>query len=85
MPARKATTRLTDDWRSKIKTSMLLNRLGDNALADGDIMTAGQIKSAEILLRKVIPDLKAIELTGAEGGPVQVAVEVVFVEPNATT
>lgn len=83
MAARKTRTLLTDDWRQKIQASMLLNALSNNVKLDN--LSAGQIKSAEILLRKVIPDLKAIELTGAEGGPVQVAVEVVFVEPNVTT
>ena len=83
MAARKTRTLLTDDWRQKIQASMLLNALSNNVKLDN--LSAGQIKSAEILLRKVIPDLKAIELTGAAGGPVQVAVEVVFIEPHAQT
>lgn len=43
---------------------MLINRLNQNAL--GLLvteMTAGQIKSAEVLLRKVTADLSAVEQT----------------------
>lgn len=80
MAARKTRTLLSDDWREKIKTSMLLNRLQENAFSDAEIMSSGQIKSAEILLRKVIPDLKAVELTGAEGGPLFIEV---LIAPHA--
>jgi hypothetical protein len=38
------------------------------------LMDKEQIKAAEILLRKSMPDLKAIEVTGANGGPIAVAV-----------
>lgn len=61
---------MTDAWREKIQAGALITRLQKNAQADVEIMTAGQIKSAEILLRKVLPDLKAIELTGEGGGAV---------------
>ena len=33
-----------------------------------------QIKAAEILLKKILPDLKALEVTGAGGGPISVSV-----------
>ncbi len=49
--------------RDKIAASQLINRLLDNALAEEEFLTAGQIKSAEILIRKVIPDLKQVEQT----------------------
>lgn len=54
-----------EKWREKIQASQLLNRLRDHAM-DGEKvkMTATQVKAAEILLRKVIPDLKAIEHSG---------------------
>ena len=52
------------DIRDKIKTSQLVNRLQDNALADQEFLTAGQIKSIESLLDRVIPRLKAIEHSG---------------------
>lgn len=43
---------------------MLINRLNQNALGLlATEMTAGQIKSAEVLLRKVTADLSAVEQT----------------------
>jgi hypothetical protein len=51
----------TAQVREKIQTSQLINRLQDNAIGEEN-MTAGQIRSAEILLRKSVPDLQAIEM-----------------------
>lgn len=59
------TSRLTlhAEWREKIQASQLLNRLRDHAL--GKIqMSATQIRAAEILLRKCLPDLAIIEYSG---------------------
>lgn len=53
-----------DDVKAKIKTSQLLNRLQDNGLADQEFLTVGQIQSIRAVLAKVIPDVKAIEITG---------------------
>ena len=53
-------TARNDEWRKKIQTSMLVNRLYDNALGKIEL-TQSQQKSIEILLRKLIPDLKAID------------------------
>lgn len=65
MAARKI-TRLTDDWREKIRTSMLINRLQDNA--EGKIeLTNTQVKSIEILLRKTAPDLTSATLDAGDG------------------
>lgn len=58
--------------REKIRASQLINRLMENALADEEILTAGQIKSAEILIRKVIPDLKQVEGEINLGGELRV-------------
>jgi hypothetical protein len=52
-----------DDVRLKIKTSQLLNRLSDHAL-NGLEMSATQIRAIEVLLKKVLPDLQAIEHSG---------------------
>ena len=41
------------------------------ANANGEVdMTPGQVRSAEILLKKVLPDLASVELTGDEENPV---------------
>jgi len=60
----------SDEWRKKIQTSMLVNRLYDNSLGKIEL-TQGQLKSIEILLRKTLPDLKAVELYGKDGGVIQ--------------
>jgi len=52
-----------EEVRSKIRTSQLLNRLQDHA--EGKVMLEPtQVKAVEILLRKTMPDLKAVDLTG---------------------
>ena len=61
-----------DDVKRKIKTSQLINRLTDHALSDTPIMDASQVQAARALIAKTIPDLKAMELTGEGGGPIQV-------------
>lgn len=58
--------------RAKIQTSQLINRLQTNALADAEVMTSGQIKSAEILLRKTLPDLSAVQVSGDPENPLHV-------------
>jgi hypothetical protein len=61
-----------DDVRAKIKTSQLVNRLTDHALGVIDL-SATQIRAIEVLLKKSLADLSAIELTGKDGDAVQVA------------
>ena len=55
--------------REKIQISQLVNRLMDNAFGKVE-MTSQQVRSAEILLRKSLPDLSSIEHAGPGGGPV---------------
>lgn len=62
--------------RAKIQTSQLINRLNDNA--NGKIeMTNSQVKSAEILLRKTLPDLSAVTLSGDKDNPLEIIHSVV--------
>lgn len=58
-----------DEIRAKIQTSQLINRLTDHALGEID-MTPTQIKAIEILLKKSMPDLQAVELSGDPENPV---------------
>lgn len=68
--------------RDKIQTIQLLNRLENHALGDLELSTT-QIKAIEILLRKAIPDLSAVQVDGdGEGGAIKHALEVKFVEPG---
>jgi hypothetical protein len=60
-----------DLWREKIQTSMLINRLSNNAFGKIEL-TASQLKSIEILLKKTVPDLKAIEHMGEGGGAIKI-------------
>lgn len=62
-----------DEVRAKIQASQLINRLHDNAFGKVEL-TQSQVRSIEILLKKAIPDLSAVELTGEGGGPLQITV-----------
>lgn len=46
-------------------------------------MSPTQIKAAEILLKKVLPDLRQTEVTGPEGGPVLSNINLRFVDAPA--
>ena len=62
MAARIRKTQLTESWKEKIRTSMLINRL-NNHIFDGEELSSSQLRAIEILLKKVAPDLKAVELS----------------------
>lgn len=59
--------------REKIRASQLINILHDHVLGKRGL-SATQLKAADILLRKCVPDLQRTELTGQDGGPLQVNV-----------
>lgn len=61
-----------DEVKEKIKMSQLLNRLQDNALADEEFLTVGQISSINSLLDRVLPKLKSVEVSGPGGGAIEV-------------
>jgi hypothetical protein len=61
-----------DDVRSKIQVSQLVNVLTNHALGKDDReLVPTRLKAIEILLKKSLPDLSAIEHTGADGGAIQ--------------
>jgi hypothetical protein len=71
MAARKTRTTLNDTWREKIQASQIINRLQKHV--NGEIeMSSTQIKAADILLKKIAPDLQKTEMVGDGGGPVRV-------------
>ena len=71
-----------DDVRSKIQTSQLVNRLTDHALGKIELSPT-QVRSIEVLLKKSIPDLQAIQLSGDENNPVAIStVKLVGVRAN---
>lgn len=65
-----------DETRQKIQTSQLINRLSANAMGKlPSEMSPSQVKSAEILLRKALPDLASVEMTGENGGAISVVIK----------
>lgn len=75
-----------EDVRLKIKTSQLVNRLQGYALGEIDDNTkekieldAGRIKAIEVLLRKTLPDLSNVSITGDAENPVSVVTEIKLV------
>jgi hypothetical protein len=62
---------LTERWREKIRLSQIINRLDQCAVGEID-MTPSQLKAADMLLKKLVPDLNRTEVSGPDGGPVQV-------------
>jgi len=73
MAARKNKIRLTDAWREKIRIGVIIDRMMSH-VEGGNDMSATQLKAAEILLRKVAPDLARTEVTGEDGSDLKVSV-----------
>ena len=61
----------SDNTKGEIKATQLLNRLFTHANGECD-MSSTQIQAAKIFIGKFKADLKAVELTGSNGGPVRV-------------
>lgn len=54
----------TDEIRAKIQASQLINVLQNHALSGDSEFPATRLKAIEILLRKSVPDLSAVTLSG---------------------
>ena len=61
-----------DEVKARIQASQLINRLTEHALSPQPIMDASQVNAVKILLNKVLPDVKAVELSGPNGGAIEV-------------
>lgn len=59
-----------EDVRAKIQTSQLINVLQNQALGISEDISASRMKAIEILLRKSLPDLTSVELSGDPDKPV---------------
>jgi hypothetical protein len=65
MAARKTLSHL-QATRDKIQTSMLINRLQDNAMGKIEPeLSSGRIRSIEALINRTLPTLTATDLTSA--------------------
>lgn len=70
--------------RQKIQASQLINRLQSHAFGEVE-MTPTQLKAAEILLKKSIPDLSTVTHQGDDdGGPVRHNITVEFVSGSSS-
>lgn len=68
LAARKNKINLSEDWKQRIKAGVLMDRLLKHV--EGSLnMTPSQIKAADILLKKIVPDLARQELVGDENKP----------------
>lgn len=62
-----------DEVRARIQVSQIVNVLHKQALGDLETdLTPARLKAIELLLRKSLPDLSSIELTGDGGGPIRI-------------
>lgn len=73
--------RMSDDHRVKIQNSNILNALIEHVGGKRD-MSATQVSAGIALLKKVLPDLQAMTLTGAEGGPLEMVTRIELVAPK---
>lgn len=81
MPARKRKVQHDDLTREKIRTSQLLNRLQDHVFGKDEKVvdiSQTQMKAIEILLRKSLPDLSNVTLSGDAENPVGVIFKTVY-------
>ena len=68
--------RHNEETRAKIQASQLINRLQSHVDASQPLLDASQVNAAKALLNKVLPDLKAVELTGEDGAPLVINVTI---------
>lgn len=72
MAARANKIRHDEQTRKRIQIMVIVKRLMDHIESDEPLMDASQVSAAKALLNKCLPDLRAVEVTGENGGPVQV-------------
>lgn len=71
-----------DDVRKKIQAGALINKLHACAM-EGEELSHQQMKAIEILLRKSLPDLSAVEISGNEDNPLLIGtIKRVIVDPK---
>jgi hypothetical protein len=66
----KRPTRILEEVRERIQTVQLINRLHHHALGTIE-MSATQLRAAEILIKKVLPDLSSISHSGDADNPIE--------------
>lgn len=77
--ARKLTTRQADQTKSAIRTGMLTKKLQDHVVNPVKTpLTITQLRAADILLRKTLPDLRSTVLKGDPEAPIATSLKVTF-------
>ena len=66
--------RHSDMVRAKIQASKLIEVLQDHAIGITEELKPTRLKAIEILLKKSVPDISSIELTGDPDAPVTMKV-----------
>lgn len=73
---------LFEEVRAKIQGSQIVNSLVSHALGKKDL-NPSQVTAGLGLLKKILPDLQATQLTGADGGAIQTeAITRTIVDPK---
>lgn len=67
-----------DFVRAKIQASQLINVLQNHAFGIGDELSPSRIKAIEVLLKKSVPDLSQVTLSGDEDNPVKTVTEILL-------
>jgi hypothetical protein len=65
----------TDEIRAKIQATQLIKRLTEHALGTVDLKPE-QVRSIDILLKKCVPDLSAVQISGDQDNPVKTVTEI---------
>lgn len=73
--------RMSDEHRVKIQNSNILNALIEHVEGRRD-MAPSQVTAGVALLKKVLPDLSAVEIAGAGGGPILSVTRIELVSPD---
>jgi hypothetical protein len=66
----------TEEIRAKIQASQLINVLQNHALDGKGEISPTRMKAIEILLRKSVPDLSAVTISGDADDPLQVVTRI---------
>lgn len=77
-------TGLSQEWKDKISATKILNRL--LACVDGTVeLNSQQIKAADIILRKIVPDLarQEVQQLDKEGKPTDAVSKIVIEHVSA--
>lgn len=74
----------SEEIRAKIQASQLINVLQKHALTGEGEMPISRMKAIEILLRKSVPDLSAVTVSGDAENPLHTVgrIELVGIRPN---